>query len=302
MSKQQGGIRGSRVYRYPKKDEMKTERRFSPQYIDALAECITGGSGWSSTPSIGIYRTAYEIVRFFRSLGCDINSLEGSRVPSTQYLLNQFNSGDDGFEQTVRITLKLLDPRDYISQEDKLENVVNYLNEYLKYDGLELTKIGTTYRLVEAGGTAPVTEIFGSIILSLPNVKADFERALSNIESDSGGAITSACSTLESVAKSILDGLGKPYPKDQSIQPLVFATLRELTLAPDQYSEAEIKRILGGLVNIPAGIGVLRTKYGDAHGRGTQFVQLLPRHARLAVNAASTIGLFLLESYLDIKS
>ena len=193
---------------------METERRFSPQYIDTLAECITGGSGWSSTPSIGIYRTAYEIVRFFRSLGCDINSLEGSRVPSTQYLLNQFNSGDDGFEQIVRITLKLLDPRDYISQEDKLENVVNYLNEYLKYDGLELTKIGTTYRLVEAGGTAPVTGIFGSRILSLPNVKADFERALSNIESDPGGAITSACSTLESVAKSILDGLGKPYRKD----------------------------------------------------------------------------------------
>ena len=281
---------------------METKRKFSPQYIDALAECITGGPGYSSATSIGIYRTGYEIVRFFRSLGYDINSLEGSRVPFTQDLLNRVNHKEDGFEQIVRITEKLLDPRDYVGREDKLENVVNHLNEYLKYDGFELTRIGTTYRLVEAGGTAPVTEIFESTTLSLPNVKADFERALSSIESDPGGAITSACSTLESVAKSILDGLGKPYPKDQSIQPLVFAILRELALAPDQYSEAEIKRILGGLVNIPAGIGVLRTKYGDAHGRGTQFAQLLPRHARLAVNAASTIGLFLLETYLEMKS
>ncbi len=283
---------------------MGTKRRFSPQYIDSLAECITGGSGYSSTASIGIYRTGYGIVRFFRSLNYDISSVEGSRVPFTQDLLNKINHEEDGFERITRITERLLDPRDYVDREDKLENVVNYLNKYLAYDSFELAKIGTTYHIVETGGTAPVIEQFASkaVYLSLPNVKADFERALSSIESDPGGAITSACSTLESVAKSILDGLGKPYPKDQSIQPLVFATLRELTLAPDQYSRAEIKRILGGLVNIPAGIGVLRTKYGDAHGKGTQFTQLLPRHARLAVNAASTIGLFLLETYLDTKS
>ena len=302
MSRRPSGIREDPKFKYPKKDEMETERNFSPQYIDALAECITGGSAWNSAPSIGIYRTGYEIVRFFRSVGYDVNNFVGSRVPFTQDLLNKINHEENGFEQIVRTTQKLLDPRDYVDREDKLEKVVNYLNKYLQYDGFEFTRIGTTYRLVEAGGTAPVTEIFENATLSLPNVKADFERALSNIESDPGGAITNACSTLESVAKSILDGLGKPYPKDQSIQPLVFAILRELALAPDQYSEAEIKRILGGLVNIPAGIGVLRTKYGDAHGRGTQFVQLLPRHARLAVNAASTIGLFLLETYLDIKS
>jgi hypothetical protein len=281
---------------------MGTQRKFSPQYIDALAECITGGSAWNKAPSIGIYRTGYDIVKFFRSLGYDINVLAGSRVPFTQDLLNKVNHEDNGFEQIARITERLLDPRDYVEHEDKLENVLNYLNRYLQYDGFEIVKIGITYKVIEAGGTAPVTEVFGNKALSLPSVKADFERAVSCINSDPRGAITSACSTLESVAKSILDGLGKPYPKDQSIQPLVFATLRELTLAPDQYSEAEIKRILGGLVNIPAGIGVLRTKYGNAHGRGTQFAQLLPRHARLAVNAASTVGLFLLETYLQMES
>lgn len=283
---------------------MEAERKFSPQYIDALAECITGGSGSSSAPSIGIYLTGYEIVRFFRSLGYDINSLEGSRVPFTQDFLNQINHEENSFKQIIRITERLLDPRDYINREDKLENVVNYLNKYLQYDGFELTKIGTTYHLIEAGGTAPVTELFGNRVeyLTLPNVKADFERAISCIESDPEGAITSACSTLESVAKSILDSLGKPYPKDQSIQPLVLTAMRELKLAPDQHSEAEIKRILGSLTNVIAGIGVLRTKYGDAHGRGKEFTELLPRHARLAVNAASTIGLFLLETYLEIKS
>lgn len=281
---------------------MSKEQRFSPQYIDALSECITGGPAYSNAPpSIGKYRTGNEIASFFRSLGYDISSIEGSRIPFTIDMLDSINKNDDGFERIARVTERLLDPRDYIDNEDKLEGVANHLNKYLRYDKLELIRTGTTYRLAQAGGTAPATEIFGSTILTLPSVKADFERALSSIDSDPEGAITSACSALESVLKSILDGLGKAYPKNQSIQPLVSAALRELTLAPDQYSEAEIKRILGGLINIAAGIGVLRTKYGDAHGRGKQFVQLLPRHARLAINAASTVGLFLLETYLDMK-
>lgn len=280
---------------------MEDRRKFSPQYIDALAECITGGSGWSKTPSIGLYRTAYQIVKFFRSIGYDISAVEGSRVPFTQDLLNQINREENGFEEIVEITKKILDPRDYIDREDKLESVINYLNRFLKYDGLEIIKTGVSYNLVEAGGTAPVAEVFGKTALTLPNVRADFERAIKSIDEDAEGAITSACSTLESVAKSILDGIGKPYPKDQSIQPLVFAVLKELDLAPDQYSEAEIKRILGGLFNIAAGIGVLKTKYGDAHGKGREIKELLPRYARLAVNSASTVGLFLLETYLNVQ-
>ncbi len=281
---------------------MTTEKRFSPQYIDALAECITGGSANIGTISIGLYRTGPSIVKFFRNVGYDVTYGNWSRVPFTQDLLNEINQGENGFEKIVEITITLLDPLDYIDHEDKLENVVNYLNKRLRYDGFEIVKMGMSYNLVEAGGTAPVTEFFGNKALTLPSVKSDFERAISSIDSDAKGAITSACSTLESVAKSILDGLGKPYPKDQSIQPLVFAVLKELELAPDQHSEVEIKRILGGLFNVAAGIGVLRTKYGDVHGKGKEFTVLLSRHARLAVNSASTIGLFLLETYLQVNN
>jgi len=276
---------------------------FSPQYIDALAECITGGSGWSEVPSIGFYRSGAEIAKFFRSLGYNITQVEGSRVPFTQDLLIRINGAEKGFKQILKITERLLDPRDYVRHEDKLGNVVNCLNEYLKYDGLELIKRGATYRLVKVGGTAPVSELFESKILdlSLNHVRVDFKRALSNVDADPAGAITSACSTLESIEKVILDNLGKPYPKDQSVQPLTWAVVRELKLAPDQYSENEIKRVLGSLNNIAAGIGVLRTKYGDAHGKGKEYIQLSPRHARLAVNATSTLGLFLVETYLEIN-
>jgi hypothetical protein len=274
---------------------------FSSQYIDALAECITGGAATIRNKPIGLYRSGPKIVAFFRRLGHDVEYGQWSRVPFTQDLLNQINREEKGFEKIAEITVNLLDPRGYLDSEDKLESVLEYLNKYLKYDGLEIVKTGTSHTLVKIGGSAPVIEDFGDEVSTLPNVKADFDRALSNIDSDASGAITSACSTLESIAKLILDGLGKPYPKDQSIQPLVIASMKELQLAPDQQSEIEIKRILGSLFNVTAGIGVLRTKYGDAHGKGKEFARLLPRHARLAVNAASTVGLFLLETYLEIR-
>jgi hypothetical protein len=280
---------------------MEDKKKFSPQYIDALAECLTGGSGAGVIKPIGLYRSGTDIVKFFRSLGYDVEYGSWSRVPFTQELLNQVNHGENGVDQIKEITTTLLDPRDYIGHEDKLENVIKYLNKYLKFDGLEIVGSGNIYNIIEAGGTAPVTQVLGNQALSLPNVKADFDRALSSIDADASGAITSACSTLESIAKSVLDGLGKPYPKDQSIQPLIIATLKELQIAPDQQSENEMKRILGSLFNIAAGIGVLRTKYGDAHGKGNDPIKLYPRHARLAINAASTVGLFLLETYLGVQ-
>jgi hypothetical protein len=280
---------------------MEEKKKFSPQYIDALAECITGGSGSGIIKPIGLYRSGTDIVKFFRSLGYDVTYDSWSRVPFTLDLLNQANRDENGIDKIREITTSLLDPRDYIDHEEKLDNVIKYLNKYLKFDGMEIIRSGNIFNIVEAGGTAPVTEVFGNQALTLPNVKADFDRALSSIDADASGAITSACSTLESIAKSVLDGLGKPYPKDQSIQPLINATLKELQIAPDQQSEIEMKRILGSLFNIAAGIGVLRTKYGDAHGKGKDPIKLYPRHARLAINAASTVGLFLLETYLGVQ-
>lgn len=276
---------------------------FSPQTIMALAEVVTGGPGFSRTPPIGIYRSGREIVRFFRRLGYDVSLGKTSRVPFTEDLLAEINRRPDGYERILAVIERLLDPRDYVGSEEKLTAVVDHLNDYLKFDGLEIRLYGQQYKLFSLGKAAPVVSILETtfVDLSLDACRQDFERALSVTDSDPAGALTSACSTLESVAKSILDQMHKPYPKDQSIQSLVRAVMQELDLAPEQDAEAEIKRVLGGLANVAAGIGVLRTKYGTAHGRGLYHRGLEPRHAALTVNAASTVSLFLLETYLKRK-
>ena len=127
-----------------------------------------------------------------------------------------------------------------------------------------------------------------------------YDKALQKCSNDTEGSLTSASSTLESLFKTILDELEIPYPKDKSISGLAKVVLKELNLSPDIHYDPEIKRILGGLTNIVSGIGVLRTGYGDAHGRGKRRVKLELRHTKLVINSCATAGLFILETYKNM--
>jgi Abortive infection C-terminus len=55
--------------------------------------------------------------------------------------------------------------------------------------------------------------------------------------------------------------------------------------------------ILSGLATVVEGIGALRTHGGDAHGRERGYKRLDRRIASLAIHAASTIALFLIETW-----
>jgi len=54
---------------------------------------------------------------------------------------------------------------------------------------------------------------------------------------------------------------------------------------------------LSGLTTATEGIGALRTHGGDAHGRERGHCQIDSRIARLSIHAASTIALFLIETW-----
>ena len=60
-----------------------------------------------------------------------------------------------------------------------------------------------------------------------------------------------------------------------------------------------IRRMLSNLNQVSQGIAELRNLYGTGHGRDGRFIGLKPRHAKLAVGAAATLGTFLLETHLE---
>lgn len=163
-----------------------------------------------------------------------------------------------------------------------------------------LVSIARDLKLVEGQVGTAIGHLHSYIETNgLDACEKDFRRALSSADTDPDQALASASSLLESVCKSILDDLCVPYPRQQAITGLVSEVARALNLSPDQHADAEIKRVLGGLASVASGIGVIRTKFSAAHGRGSSQARLWARHARLSINAASAISLFLLETHRE---
>jgi hypothetical protein len=133
-------------------------------------------------------------------------------------------------------------------------------------------------------------------------VSRDLDRALGNAKEDPEDAVTAACSTVESVCRSILIELGQPLPDRKDIKGLFNSVRKLLGLSPDRPDldpviAEDVRRILGGLGTVVEGIGALRTHGGDAHGRERGFARVDHRIASLAIHAASTVALFLIETW-----
>lgn len=60
-----------------------------------------------------------------------------------------------------------------------------------------------------------------------------------------------------------------------------------------------IRVLLSNLSAITNGIAELRNKYGTGHGKEANAKGLDPRHAKLAVGAASPLAVFLLETHQE---
>ena len=183
------------------------------------------------------------------------------------------------------------------------------MNKRLMFDGCELRKIGNSYKVV----TTAMNMVAANALqekakaYDLTSVQADFERALSETDRDPADAITSACSTVESVCKCILDEMGKPYPANKDIKGLVGEVAKHLNLSPGRNDlpkewEQDIRQILSGLFSVVGGIGALRTHAGDAHGKGMKHIPIDSRIARLAIHAASTVSLFYIETWQKVSS
>lgn len=125
-------------------------------------------------------------------------------------------------------------------------------------------------------------------------------KALDRRSSDPEGAITISRTLLETVLKRIAAELSLNMADKDDLPKLYTTVSKALNLAPTQHSEEAIKKILGGATTVVNGLGTLRNRLSDSHGRGDKIpVRPSARHATLAVNAAGTIATFLVETYTE---
>lgn len=158
---------------------------------------------------------------------------------------------------------------------------------------------------LEGVNRMPADTVHSTVLSSFDaeSVHTVWAKALDRRVSDPEGAITVARTLLETVCKRVLDDLSTPYDDKDDLPKLYGNVAKALNLAPSLHAEEAIKAILGGAMNVVNGIGTLRNKLSDAHGRGGKVpVRPSPRHASLAVNMAGTVAVFIVETHLDRKA
>lgn len=155
---------------------------------------------------------------------------------------------------------------------------------------------------LEGGQTSPAQKTISEVLdnFDSESIMYAWAKALERKVSDPEGAITISRTILESVCKHILDDRSVSYDASSiELSELYKLTAKELNMAPEQHGEQIFKQILGGCSGVVNGLGTLRNKLGDAHGKGKLPVKPKARHAELAVNLAGSMALFLVSTHTE---
>jgi hypothetical protein len=273
--------------------------RVAKRTISALQRIVTGNPIESLGKPLAPYRSGPTLVAFFNELGAnDTYSFRGgfpSRWSYAESTLEEMN----GTERLGPAVEAAVDPAAFLDTDFKVDEVVEYLNKYLAYDGFELVPAGKKYRL------RPLGEPLVAVEVQLqPTQHASHEFISEQIEKcdrklreeDYDGAITNARSVVEAVLSDIESRLDPaPPPYDGDMAKLYKRVQKVLNLDPERPDISEsLRQLLRGLVNIIGGLAPLRNKMGDAHVRTYKPAR---HHAKLAVNSAKTLLDFVYDSF-----
>ena len=151
---------------------------------------------------------------------------------------------------------------------------------------------------LESKTESPINE---TIVFDEVYIHNLWQKAIERKETDPEAAITSARTLLESVLKYILDEQKITYTDSIDLPELYKEVSKSLNLAPEQHQEQIFKQILGGVHGVVGGLGALRNKLGDAHGKSIHSVKPKQRHSELAVNLAGTVSIFLFKTFNENK-
>lgn len=277
-------------------------KMISFEALNAMTCVITGSESNGTRFDMFNYRRKKDIDMFFEGCGCQIPpgviSPGLSRFEATYKTLCYLNNNLTMHGKLIKLITIAAIPQ--VNQSGNEIDVAGYLNKSLKIDGYEL-------QAMESGLVLIKTEIKGLLagdLCDFDTVNLETHRILKNIANDPEDSITAASSLVESMCRSILLELKLEIPKDRSLQKLMQAVQLPLGISPKKQCDGfpsevaeHVRTILGALATIAQGIATLRTCGGDAHGHERGAPRIDVRIARLAVNAASTLAFFLLETW-----
>lgn len=222
---------------------------------------------------------------------------------------SRFNLMDCDDEMFLRFLCETIHPvvRPDVVEAEKL---CQFYNSYLQHDGYQLVEktrmsgkpvfTGRDVGVIGVLGIAAAKQVLNGLDTSY--IARQITRMESSVVNDPELAIGTAKELVETCCKSILQERNVEVPNKADLPQLAKLTSKELQLTPNDIPDAAkasetIKRLLSNLTTITQGIAELRNQYGTGHGRIGVAGGLTSRHAKLAVGAASTLAVFLMETH-----
>jgi hypothetical protein len=190
------------------------------------------------------------------------------------------------------------------------ERICQLYNQYLRNDGFQIVEktrlsgkpvfIGRYVGVSVIPAVSAVKQTLGGTDPGY--IAQQITRMEASVLNDPALAIGTAKELVETCCKTILEARSIPFSKSADLPELIKLTTKELELTsndiPDKAKAADtVKRLLSNLATITQGIAELRNQYGTGHGKASGAKGLGPRHAKLAVGAASTLAVFLAETH-----
>ena len=120
------------------------------------------------------------------------------------------------------------------------------------------------FEFLESKTLSPLEQ---NIIFDEEYIHYQWQKAIERKNNDPEGAITAAWTLIEDVLNYILEESGISFSKKSDLSELYKEVAKLLNMAPEQHNEQIFKQILGGANGIISGLGALRNKLGDAHGK-----------------------------------
>ncbi|VUD48345.1 hypothetical protein TDB9533_01215 [Thalassocella blandensis] len=109
--------------------------------------------------------------------------------------------------------------------------------------------------------------------------------------------MSAACNILESVFKVYIQDERLEIPNKQDLSSVWKIVREHIGFNSKEIADDDLKKILSGLLSVVDGIGAFRAQASSAHGQGRTIYKLKSRHARLTVNSAHTMALFVMETW-----
>jgi hypothetical protein len=233
---------------------------------------------------------------------------EGSKPVKTQAWLRRINKEA---KEPLRVLGKLIECYMEIPEQDEKESIIfghsiespkKQLREKFKsiLERCNLQYVQGGY--ISDGSSSPSKSLQELIKgRDIPALEAEFNRALANVNAEPREAVSAACNILESLFKVYITDENLEAPQKQDLQNVWKIVRSDLGFDPSVLEDDDLKKILTGIISTIDGIGAFRTHASSAHGQGRKFYKIKPRHARLAINSAHTLALFVIETWDEKK-